>query len=88
MDVVDLCTRERPNTKGKFFTLTHLTLSAVLLKDVPMGCKDSVLLEPLLKNQKVNCLTYEPNKTENHTKTNLAYSEHLLSICLEMRDSK
>ena len=26
-----------------------------------MGCKDSVLPEPLLKNQKVNCLTFEKN---------------------------
>ena len=26
-----------------------------------MGCKDSVLPEPLLKNQNVNCLTFEKN---------------------------
>ena len=26
-----------------------------------MGCKDSVLPEPLLKNQNVNCLTFERN---------------------------
>ena len=32
-----------------------------LLKDVPMGCKDSVLLEPFLKNQNMNCLTFEKN---------------------------
>ena len=28
---------------------------AALLIDVPMGCKDSVLLEPILKNQIVIC---------------------------------
>ena len=34
---------------------------AFLLKDVPMGCKDTVLLEPLLTNHNVNCLTFERN---------------------------
>ena len=58
-DIVDLCQRERPNTKWKRDKLTNLTVSAVLLKDVPMGCKDSVLPEPLSKNQNVNCLTHE-----------------------------
>ena len=38
-----------------------MTVFAALLKDVPMGCKDSALPEPLLKNRNVNCLTYEQN---------------------------
>ena len=59
MDIVDLCTRERTNTKWKFYKLTNLTVFAALLIDVPMGCIDSVLPEPLLKNQNVNCLTFE-----------------------------
>ena len=61
MDNVDLCTQERANTKWKFYKLTNLTTFASLLKDVPMGCKDTVLPEPLLKNHNVNCLTYEKN---------------------------
>ena len=61
LDIVGLCTRERANTKWKFYKLTNLTVFAALLKDVPMGCKDSVLPEPLLKNQNVNCLTFERN---------------------------
>ena len=59
MDIVDICTRERSNTKWKFYTLTNLTIFASLLKDVPMGCKDTVLPEPLLRNCNVNCLTFE-----------------------------
>ena len=59
MDIVDLCTRERANTKWKIYKLTNLTIFASLLKDVPLGCKDTVLLEPLLKNDNMNCLTYE-----------------------------
>ena len=87
MDIVDLCTRETANTKWKFHKLTNLTVFAALLKDVPMGCKDSVLPERLLKNQNVNCLTYEQNK-KNPTKTIFASSVHLLFTCMETRDSK
>ena len=54
MDIFDLFTRGRANTKWKFYKLTNLKVFAALLKDVPMGCKDSVLPEPLLKNQNVN----------------------------------
>ena len=61
MDIVDLCTRERANTKWRFYKLTNLTIFQALLKDVPMGCKDCVLPEPLLKNPNVNCLTFEKN---------------------------
>ena len=70
MDIVDLSTRESANTKWKFFKLRNLTIFSTLLKDVPMGCKNSVLPEPLLKNQNVNCLTYEQN-TEKPYKDNL-----------------
>ena len=41
--------------------MTNLTVFAALLKDVPMGCKDAVLPEPLLRNRTINCLTYEEN---------------------------
>ena len=61
MDIVDLFTRERANTKCKFYKLTNLTVFAELLKDVSRGCKDSLLPEPLLQNQNVNCLTYKQN---------------------------
>ena len=61
MVIVDICTRERANTKWKFYKLTNLTVSASLLIDVPIGCKDTVLLEPLLRNCNVNCLTFERN---------------------------
>ena len=60
-DVIESCSRERLNTKWKFYKLTNLTAFAALLKDVPMGCKNAVLSEPLLKNQTINCLTFEEN---------------------------
>ena len=61
MDIVDICTQGRANTKWKFHKLTNLTIFASLLKDLPMCCKDTILPDPLLKNYNVNCLTYEKN---------------------------
>ena len=60
-DVIESCTKERSNTKWWFFKLTNLTIFAALLRDIPMGCKDAVLPESLLKNHTVNCLTFEKN---------------------------
>ena len=59
MDIVDLSTRERSNTNWKFCKLTTLTVFASLLKDMPMGCNDTVLPEPVLENHNVNCLTFK-----------------------------
>ena len=59
MVIVDICTRERINKKSKFYKRTTLTVFVSLLKDVPMGCKDTVLPKPLLKNQNVNSFTFE-----------------------------
>ena len=69
-DVIESCTKERSNTNWRFFKLTNLTIFAALLKDIPMGCKDVVLPESLLKNHTVNCLTFEKN-TRKPYKDNL-----------------
>ena len=63
-DVNKSCSRERMNTKWRFYKLTNLTIFAVLLKDVPAGCKDAVLPESLLENHTINCLTFEENKRQ------------------------
>ena len=61
---IDLCTRERANTKWKFYKETNVIVFAALLKDIPMGCKDTLLPEPLLRNCNVNCLTFERNSNQ------------------------
>ena len=68
-DVIESFSRERTNTKWRFYKLTNLTVFAALLKDVPMGCKNTVLPESLLKNHTTNCLTYEEKTTQpyNHS---------------------
>ena len=86
-DVIESCTKERSNTKWRFFKLTNLTIFAALLRDIPMGCKDAVLPQSLLRNPSINCLTYEQN-TKKLTKTIFVFSEHLLSTCMEMIDSR
>ena len=85
-DVIESCTKERPNTKWRFFELTTLTIIAALLRDIPMGCKDAFLPESLLRNPSINCLTDEQN-TKNHSRTIFVSSEHLLSARMEKRDS-
>ena len=60
-DVIESCTNKRSSTKWKFFILPNLTIFAAILRDIPMGCKDAVLPESLLKNQTINCLTFEKN---------------------------
>ena len=66
MDIVDVCTRERANTKWKFYKLTNSTIFAPLLKDVPMCCKYIVLPEPLMRNGNMNCLNFEKNKLQSY----------------------
>ena len=58
-DVIEACTKERANTKWKFYKLTNVTVFAALLREVPMGFQDAVLPEPLTKNHTVKCVTYE-----------------------------
>ena len=50
----------------KSLKLTNLTIFAALFKDVPIGCKDTVLLEPLSRNCNVNCLTFEKNRLQSY----------------------
>ena len=65
-DVIESWTKERSNTKWRFFKLTNLTIFAALLRDIPMGCKDAILPESRLRNPTVNCLTYEQNTKKTY----------------------
>ena len=47
-DLIESRTKERSNTKWKFFKLTNLTMFAALLRHIPMGCRGAVLPESLL----------------------------------------
>ena len=72
-DVIESCTKERSNSKWRFFKLTNLTIFAALLRDIPMGCKDEVLPESLLRNPSINCLSNEKNIKENKQRQSLSF---------------
>ena len=79
-DVIESCTKERSNTKWRFFKLTNLSIFAALLRDLPMGCRDAILPEPLLRNRSINYLTYEQN-TKKPYKDNLClFRAHALHL--------
>ena len=61
-DIVEQCTQERQYTKWRFKLITNVTIFAALLKNIPMGCSDSVLPEPLLKNHSVDCFISNKDK--------------------------
>ena len=69
-DVIESCSRKRLNTNWRFYKLTNLTVFAALLKDLPKGCKNAVLPEPLLRNGTINCL-------KNEESTRQPYNDNL-----------
>ena len=71
-DVIESCTKERSNTKWRFFKITNLKIFAALLRDIPMGCRDAVLPESHLRNPSINCISYEQNTKQAH-KDNLCF---------------
>ena len=73
-DIVEQCTQERQNTKWRLKLITKVTLFAALLKNIPMGCPDSVLSEPLLQHTPKNSLLSDKDKQP--------YKDHL---CLTVR---
>ena len=76
-DVIESCTKERTNTKWRFF---KLTIFAALLRDKPMACKDAILPESLLRHSTVNCFTYEQDSKKPY-KDNLCLFRALAWKC-------
>ena len=55
-DIVEQCIQERQTTKWRFKLITNVTVFAALIKNIPLGCPDSVVPEFLLRHTQVNCL--------------------------------
>ena len=64
-DVIEACTKERANTKWKYYKLTNFDVFAVPLIEDLMGCKDAVLPEPFPKNT-VSCIAYQENTGKHY----------------------
>ena len=54
--LIETCTKERQNSKWRITVITKVTVFAALLTGIPMGCTDTPLPEPLLRNPEVICL--------------------------------
>ena len=87
-DVIESCSFEKSNTKWMFHEVqVDLTVSAALLKDVHLGCKDVVLPESLLKNH-ASTVSLLKSKHDSHIRTICAFFLFLLSLCMEMKSWK
>ena len=89
-DVIVSCSRKKLSTKRRFYKLTSLIVFVALLKDIPMGCKNAELPEPLLKNHTINCLSVSVLKKiqGNHITITCASFVRLLSIYMALNDWK
>ena len=74
MDLVDHCTREEANTEWKFYKHTNNMGFASLLKDVPIGCIDTVFPKPAPKSHNVNSSTYETNLTQPYNDSSCLFT--------------
>ena len=61
--VLESCTKDE-----KIYKLINVTFSAAWLKENPMGCRDVLLLDPLVKNPSVKCLTLAEKNPKNRIK--------------------
>ena len=84
---IEFCIRGRMNTKWRIYNLTNLNINAALLKDVPMGCKNTVLPKPQLKIHTSNSLTFGKNTRQPYN-DNLCFFVLLLSTCTKNNDWK
>ena len=67
--------------------MTNLTVSAALLKDVPIGGKNAVLPQPPLRKHTINCLTFEKSTRQPYN-DNLCLFRALAAICMALNDWK
>ena len=58
--------QEKERTLNGDFLNLQMLVFASLLEDKTMGCKDTVLPEPFLKNHNVNCLTFKKNTRQRY----------------------
>ena len=84
-DVIEFCSRERMNTKWRFYKLRNLTVFAALLKDVSVGCK---FYQNLYWEVVQSTVSRMRKIQDNHITTTFASFVRLLSICMALNDWK
>ena len=56
----------RPNTKWRFHALTNVTFKATLLRNVPLGCKQTEIPDYIKKNKFIQTLTFNYMSRESY----------------------
>ena len=69
-DVLAKMQARRPDTKWRFHKLTNVTISAYLMRDIPLGCREKDLPDAIRNNHYVNTLLY-------NSLTGQRYNDHL-----------
>ena len=87
IDVIESYSRERMNIMWSFYKLTKLNVFADFLQDVPMGCMDAVLPEPVLPEPQ-STVSRTKKIQDNHISTTCVFFVLLLSNCTETNDWK
>ena len=60
-NIIEVCTQEKQKLNWRFELITNVSIFAALIKNVSMGCPESVIPEPLLKNNHIYCLISDQN---------------------------
>ena len=66
-NVITACPRGMDNTQWQFWELPNVTVFAILGKNTPMGCRNALLQDHLLKERYINCLTCNQNTCDIST---------------------
>ena len=84
-DVIESCSRERMNTKWRFYKLTNLTVFAALLKSIPMGCKNAQSYPNLCLKITQSTVSRSKRTRDNHITTTCVFFVLLHSTCTEIK---
>ena len=79
-DKIEVCTQERQNTKWQFKLNPNLTTFENVLRE----CRDSVIPEPLLRNNNVNCLISDRNAKQLHSDNLCLFQERAVHLLHRM----
>ena len=87
-NAIESCTKEKSNTKWRFYNQTNLIIFAALLRERPIGLQGFGSTWTSFEKAYSQLPYLRTEHQKNHTKTIFASSEHLLSTCMEMIDLK
>ena len=86
-DVLESCSREKTNTKWRFYKLTDQIVFAILLEVVPMGCRDAFYTNHGRETAQ-STASHLKRTEDNHIWKKCVFFVHLLFTCTEIKNLK